>query len=343
MSFKDIKGQDRTIQVLKECMRHSRLAPGYLFLGPEGVGKNLTAKTLAKAVNCLEETFDTSTMLECNGERSRTIDSCDRCISCLKIDNNQHPDVHLISASADIDMSASCAIKIEDIRQLRKDISLKPYEGKTKVFIIDNAHNLTAEAANALLKILEEPPGDSLIILISAKSSLLFKTIISRCQTLKFYPLPRLKLEEMLKKDYGFNSNHAHFLAYFSEGRLGRALRLKDTQILNEKNRIIDDFSFLKKPSLQDPLIQNRENVRNVLNILAGWFRDMYLIKIGTPHSELINLDRRDELLRFMNRYSFANLDEILNSISDSLLLLEQNVNIKLLMSNLREDIRHDY
>ena len=318
MSFKDIKGQDKPIQILKSYIQQSRLASGYLFVGPDGIGKAFIAKTLAKAVNCQET----------------TLDSCDRCASCLKIDRNQHPDVHYLHNSE------SDAIKIEHIRHLQKDINLKPYAAEKKVFIIDNAHYLTAEASNAILKILEEPPADTLIILISSKPALLFKTIISRCKIVRFLPLKRDRLKETLKKDYGLDNDQAHFLAYFSEGRIGQALKLKDTDILREKNRIIDEFT-LNKIGLMNLSILNKEGVIRLLNILATWFRDIYLVKIGMPHLELINLDRKTQILRLMNRYSLFDLDEILNSISNSLLYLEQNINIKLLLSNLSEDISY--
>jgi len=335
MSFQDIKGQDKPIQILKEYIKHSRFTGSYLFVGEEGVGKKLVAKTLAKALNC----------------ENQTLDSCDSCVSCLKIEKGQHPDIHIIDSSATgvnleqgqrSDAAVSDSIKIEYIRQLQKDINLKPYEGKQKVFIIDNAHNLTAEASNALLKILEEPPASSLIILISAKPALLFKTIISRCKMMKFYPLQRTKLEEILKKDFHLDNNPAHYLAYSCEGRIGRALKLKDIDILREKNRIIDAFTQVRRADPDKFSIENRNNARNHLNILAGWFRDMYLIKIGTPYSGLINLDRKEELLRLMHRYTFTDLYEIFNSLSKSLLCLEQNVNIKLLLSNLREDISYE-
>ena len=388
MSFQDIKAQDKPIQILKEYIKRSRLRGSYLFVGEEGVGKKLVAKTLAKALNC----------------EGQTLDSCDNCVPCLKIEKGQHPDIHIIDGSTSsfdrlrtnpervkrvegsltinpersrriegpvspgvnlepgqrIVGQESDSIKIEHIRQLQKDINLKPYTGEKKVFIIDNAHNLTAEAQNALLKILEEPPDDSLIILISAKPALLFKTIISRCRMMKFWPLPRTKLEEILKKDFHLDNNLAHFLAYSCEGRIGQALKLKDTDILREKNRIIDAFTPLEtmdrqkkdavsltgftqvKRSGPDRLsIENRNNIRAHLNILAGWFRDMYLIKIGTPYSELINLDRKEELLRLMHRYAFTDLYEILHSLSDTLLYLERNINVKLLLANLREDISY--
>ena len=312
MSFKDIRGQDRAINILSGHIEHSRLAGTYLFIGPEGVGKKLAARTLAKAVNCLQ------------GEPY----SCDSCVSCAKIENNQHPDVHIIA-------SGDAEIKIEQVRQLQKAISLRPYEGKKKVFIIDNAHRLTPEASNALLKILEEPPGESLIILISDKRALLLKTIISRCRILRFSALGREQLQEILKKEYKLDNNTAHYLAYSSEGSLGAALGLKDTPIIVEKNRVIDKFLLSRQPGFDNLPMQNREQVRGYLNILAAWFRDMYLVKIGMPHSEIINFDRRDDLLKVMSHFSFLDLNEILDSIADSLLRLEQNINIRLLLSNL--------
>jgi DNA polymerase-3 subunit delta' len=320
MSFQNIKGQDKVIQLLQEALRQNRLASSYLFLGPEASGKKMTAITLAKAANCLENSFD----------------PCERCISCLKIEKNQHPDVHIITSLKENNLSESEAIKIEDIRQLQKDINLRPYEGKKKIFIIDNAHNLTAEASNALLKILEEPPAKSLIILISSKPALLFKTIISRCQILRFSWLSRIELERILKKDYRLNDIEAHFLAYFCEGRLGYALRLKDTDIMHQKNMIIDEFISPKTYGSEDLFIKDRQNMRRYLNILAAWFRDIYLVKIGTPHINLINLDRRNQLLRSMNRYSFGDLDVALNFISDALSYLEENINMKLVFSNLK-------
>ena len=318
MAFSQIQGQDRPIAILKGYLATKKFAGAYLFVGPQGTGKYLAAVNFAKAVNCLGD----------------GLDACDTCISCLKIEKNQHPDFHLIEAG-----DISEAIKIEAIRELKREISLKPYEGKRKVFIIDDAHKLTPEAANALLKVLEERAGESLIILVTAKPALLFKTIISRCQSIRFLPLKRPELEGILKDDYALNSSLAHFLAYAYEGRIGSALRLKDSEILREKNRIIDAFILARKVDNDTFLPQDRAQFRQCLETLTSWFRDIYLIKVGVAHSELINLDRRDELLRTMQRYSWFELEETMKFIADASLYLEQNVNLKLLLSNLKVEL----
>jgi len=320
MSFQEIKGQDRALSIIREYIGRNRLEGGYLFTGPHSVGKRLTAETLAKAVNCF----------------NKTIDSCDSCPACLKINKNEHPDVHMFGGPDNE------AIKIEHIRHLQNQISLRAYEGKKKVFIIDNAENLTPEAASALLKILEEPPANSLIILISAKPNLLFKTIISRCKTIKFHNLKRQLLESILRTDYSLDHNLAHFLAYYSEGSIGKALALKDEDVLHTKNRIIDEFLAQKKAMPDNTLFQNKEYLRRSLNILATWLRDIYLLKVGMPHAEIINLDRKEDLLRMMTRFSFINLDEAFNFISDSITYLENNINVRLLISNLRMELCKD-
>lgn len=316
MSFQDIKGQEKTIHILKEGMRNNRLNGSCLFIGPEGIGKKALAIKLAKALNCQSNSFD----------------PCEACVSCRKIEKNEHPDVHILD-------SQGGEIKIESIRELQGEINLKPYEGKKKVFIIDNAHKLNPESSNAFLKTLEEPAGESLIILVSSKPGLIFRTVVSRCQVFRFYPLKRDALRQILKSDYGLEEALAHFLAYFSEGSIGAALKMKDSDILLEKNIVVDEMTVNPKHNPEGLAKLGREGVGNRLNILASWFRDIYLIKTGLPFGELINLDRQDELLKQMNRYSFLNLDEILNSIANSLFYLERNINIRLLLANLRMTI----
>jgi len=332
MKFSDIRGHDRQIEILKEHLKYSRLSNGYLFSGPQAIGKKITALALAAAVNCYEG----------------GLEPCGVCASCLKIEKRQHPDVFLFGSEERTGpvqeelygrISGSEAIKIDDIRQLQRSIALKPYEARSKVFIIDNAHNLTPEASNAVLKVLEEPPIRTLIILVTAKPVLLFKTITSRCKVIKFYSLPRKELKDILCKEYGFAEFHAHYAAYSCGGSIGDALFLKNADILEEKNRIIDLLACKNESGFESLLVKDRRDVRVYLNILAMWFRDAYLLKAGSAQEEMINIDRKDELLKQAAHFSHSGLEAILNCICQALFQLEENVNTTLLLANLQQQI----
>jgi DNA polymerase-3 subunit delta' len=313
MAFAQIKGQDKPIARITANIRNNHIAGAYLFSGPEGIGKKLTALNFAQALNCLQNHFD----------------ACGQCVSCKKIDNNQHPDLHII------DKGSFEEIKISDIRVLQQGIALRPYEARYKVFIINDAHNLNPEAANAFLKTLEESSKNSVIILITDKPRLLFGTIISRCQTIKFSALSRSEFVAALKNMYDMDDRTLRFLSFFCEGRIGAAMQWKGIDIMAQKNRIIDLFDPKSRLSTEDSFLQDRLALRNSLNILNGWYRDLYFTKAGLNKGRIINLDRGNDLQNSAGYYSFGELEGILNGISQSMLYLEQNANVKLLLANL--------
>jgi len=316
MAFKDILGQAEAIKSLKALLNSARIPQGLLFCGQEAIGKRLTARVFAKALNCLKLKDD----------------SCDECVSCKKIDAHNHPDVRFIF----IDKEQAQNMKIEQIRQLQAQANLKAFEARKKVFIIDSAERMTEETANAFLKILEEPPQDTIFILISAQPNFLLPTIVSRCQKIRFSQMPKERLKQVLINNYALEKNLSHFLAYFSEGRIGQALRLKDHDILNQKNTIIDNF-FAKSefdPDLFD--LEDKEVLKQSLEIILTWVRDIYLLKAGLAHGELINFDRRNEILSTMPKLSILDLEVALGLLSEAALYLEQNINPKLILANVR-------
>ena len=312
MRFSDVLGHERALSIVKAHLANNRFSGAYIFSGPEGIGKKMVAKIIAQELNCLDE----------------NIRPCETCASCLKIQKEQHPDLHIIQ-------NGESQIKIEDIRDILKQASFRPYEGKAKVFIIDNAHKLNIESANSLLKVLEEPPKDVLIILITHKPQNIIKTVLSRCKVIKFSPLIRAQLENVLISNYSLDKTSAHFLAYYAEGRLGLALRLKDTPLLQEKNKIFDAFILSAKPLDRNVMGQSKEQLQVSLNILASWFRDIYLLKCGLSDKETIHSDRHSDLLKLTSRFSYKQLDDIMLALSESSLYLEKNINSKLLLHNL--------
>ncbi len=324
MSFADIQGQARPIEIIRQYLSGTFSGRGLLFSGPQGVGKKLAALNMAKAINCL----------------NNNLDPCEQCASCLKINKGQHPDVFLIDCLTPIEAEAGLAkkdsgdsrsVRIGHIRALQKHISLRPYEGKKKIFIIDEAQNMTSEASNALLKTLEAPPQDSLLILVSSKPLLLFKTVISRCQPIKFSGMQKQELRRVLQEKYGLDYNCSHFLAFYCEGCLGYALKLKADGLFFRKNDIIDGRFLVKE----------RQDLRDILNILSVWHRDIYLYKTGLAESELINYDRRQDLKKASAAQTFEHLDNVLSCISDSSLRIEQNINVKLLLANLKAALQN--
>ncbi len=219
MSFKEILGQGIPIAILKNSLKAERVAHAYLFLGEEGVGKRLAALNLAKALNC----------------EKNSVDACDCCPSCRKIERFFHPDVKWFEPDG-----LSQTIKLEHILELQREIYLKPFEGRKKVFILLEAERMNREAANAFLKTLEEPPGESILILISASSDKLLPTIKSRCQPVRFSLIPPEMVERFLRENLDCKADEARSLSLVSGGRLGEAVRLKKEGILEEKEKILD-------------------------------------------------------------------------------------------------------
>jgi len=315
VSFKDIKGQDAPISFLKRAIENNSVAHAYLFIGIDGIGKGLAANTLAKALNCEKEAQN----------------SCDKCVSCRKIDGKNHPDIFRVICD-----ETQRSIKINSIRALGERICLRPYEARRKVYIIEDAHLMTEEAANALLKTLEEPPVNSIFILTTSNISRLFQTIISRCQVVKFSPLSPEIIENILVKKFGFRRENAQFVSRLADGGINKNTVLQGEDFIIWKNRVIDEFmngSFFEERSLM--FSGSKKELQDAISVLVNWYRDILVYKNGIAENSIINFDRMKEISNLSKSLSCGDIDERLNILIDSHMAVGQNVNPKLVIGAL--------
>lgn len=315
MSFQEVVGQAAAIKILQNSLKEKRRGLSYLFHGPSGLGKAFVARQFAKGLNCQRQ-----------GE-----DCCDACAPCLKAERLEYPDLYWL------DLEDSGSIKIEQIRFLQGVINLKPFEGRVKVFVINNCQGLTEEAANCLLKVIEEPPLDSVIILITANPRSLLPTITSRCQKIKFSNLARLQVKEILERKCNLDSKQSRYLSFYLDGRLADAISLSlgGGDFLAQRDVILDKFLHSPTQGRGEDLSKDKAKAAQALSILISWFRDLLLVKVNMGEEYLINRDRFVEISKEAHRYSYPQLLSLLNSLAKDLGYLKQNVNPRLIADNL--------
>jgi DNA polymerase-3 subunit delta' len=327
MSFSSIIGQEQAIHIIKKALFANRVSHAYLFAGPEGVGKKLTALILAKALNCLEKSED----------------ACDACKSCQKIDKGNHPDVGILEADGHF-------IKIDQIRKLQKQVGYKPFEGRKKITIINDAEKLNLEAANALLKTLEEPPLDTVFILVTSNPNALLQTIISRCQSIRFGSLGAVRVEQFLVERRGIIPVNARVLASLSEGRLGKALNIDidKVRILREQCMELMNLmtpnrekSYGPSPNPRDLFrkieesIRDRDYTEELLDFLLTFYRDLLILsERGNPNS-LTNQDMIVPLEKYGAQLSSRQILKICQNIYQTKANVRRNANLQLALEEM--------
>ncbi|MCF6178364.1 MAG: DNA polymerase III subunit delta' [Geopsychrobacter sp.] len=313
MTFANIIDHERQKEILRLALQNQRLAHAYLFDGPEGVGKKLMALALARALFCEQG------------------DGCGECPACRKVDHLNHPDLHLL-------VPDGTQIKIDQVRKLQQDISLRPLEAKVKICVIDGAEALNIAAANALLKTLEEPLPGTLLILLSAKPEMLLDTIRSRCQRLRFNRLSRPRLAGILENRLGLSEQDAKVMAALSNGSFKKAFGENRDLYLNERKKLINALISLSNGSifplfeLAQKLAEDKENLTDILDIFQSFLRDLLLMLHGRPENELVNIDLRETLYAQQNNESVNGLLKKLESLDQARFHLQRNVNRQLAM-----------
>ncbi len=273
MPLKDIVGQEKAVRMLLGILRRQKVASSYLFCGEAGVGKKTVAIDFAKAVNCLSP-ISPGPQFPADGP----VDACDECESCEKINAGAHPDFLLLSPE-------ERQIRIEEIRMVDDALSYKPFEGRKKTVIVDDAETMNISAANAFLKTLEEPPEDSVIILVSSKPDLLPATIRSRCSRINFSPLPTDACMQVLSRKET-DAEKLSLEARLSMGRPGTAL---SADLMEERTWFLNLFRGMLHAEKDG--WSSRDDMERWFDHVLIFFRDLTVLKITKDPGHLINAD----------------------------------------------------
>lgn len=323
MSFKEIIGQEKAVSILKVAYRHHRLAHAYVFVGPDGVGKSTTALNFARLLVC---------------ENPKIDEPCEKCPACLKAKALNHPDIQWLSPDGQF-------IKIDSIREACRRLNLKSFESRTKVLIISQAGHLNEESSNALLKTLEEPTPDTVIILLARSLKSILPTIASRCQRVVFSSLNEEALVSILRNQYKMGEPISFYLARISGGSLGVALQCAQDELYARKNKIIDEAldsrcSLEKFMNLSAADRTERAlKINEALGVLSTWFRDLLLAKVSHDKGDFINIDRREEILAVSRRFSFFEIEERISAIAEAAVEIEHNINARISLTKLRVEL----
>jgi DNA polymerase III subunit delta' len=316
VAFGTILGQEYALALLQKALVSARLGHAYLFYGPSGVGKKLTALQFAKALVC----------------QGATAEACDRCASCHKMTTGNHPDVVVINP-------VGTSIRIEHIRAMQRQLSYKPYESQHTIVVIDGCESLTPPAANALLKTLEEPPASTLLLLLTSKKDALPLTIISRCQQIPFRPLAPPHIRAILIHQ-GIDEPTAALVAPLAEGRVDTWMQTEISQVLAKRQgayTLLQERGHTKSMPLfllARQCAGSRDQCEEILHWLTLFCRDLVMLKIAST-APLYNHDLRAELASLASSVSLEPLLDFFASLEQLRSYLALNVNAQLTFEQL--------
>ena len=330
MAFREVTGHRTVIQLISRAVRRGSLPPSLLFAGPEGVGKRTVATALAQTLNCISPSCDSG------------MDACGTCPTCCRIARGTYPDVLVIRPDE------NGAILIDEIRQAVGQAMYRPFEGRRRVIIIDEADCLVPQAQNALLKTLEEPPNSTQFVIVTARPDTLFPTVRSRCQRLSFGQLRTSDVSEVLTRDHGYDENAAHEAAESGGGSVGRALLLASGELTGAHEaavRLLEVIASARDPKkrldgAKELLVgksaqsrrgaDQRQELERRLRALASVLRDVTLVTSGANEAECANIDLRDRLESTMRTFTPARGLEAFGVVDEALRAVERNAGLRL-------------
>jgi DNA polymerase-3 subunit delta' len=337
MPFRDVVGHVRLIDLLSRSVAGSTLPPSLLFAGSAGVGKHLTALAVAQALNCTNITKSSGLTKGLGLRAEGSIDACGVCAACARIARGVHPDV-LFVAPGD-----SGAIKIDQVRDIVDRAQYRPFEGRRRVVVIDEADALVHPAQNALLKTLEEPTPSSVFILVTSRPDMLLPTVLSRCPQLRFRPLSAADVASALMAR-GRSEAEARAVAATADGSLGRALQTSAGDLVEARDlaqRVLAQAAAQDDPARRIDVakelltkatggVSERDQLAIHLRAMAVLLRDVEVLATGADDRALANADVRPALERLTNTYRGARGTQAFAAVDRALFALQRNAGVKL-------------
>lgn len=326
-AFKDVIGHESIIGHFKSSIEQGKVAHAYLIHGEKGTGKKLLAGLFAKTLQCV----------------AGGTDPCGSCRSCIQSDTGNQPDIIWVTHEK------PTVISVDDIReQVNKNIIVRPYSSRYKIYIIPQGELMNPQAQNALLKTLEEPPEYAVILLLTNNIDKMLPTIISRCITLNLRPVGELDMMEYLSR-IGIPATKAKFCVGFAFGNLGKAVRLATSEEYNEiKYDCVHILKNVNKMEIYDfteavkKMTKYKLDIYDYIDLMMMWYRDILMLKVSGSPDKLLFKEEYSTLKQQANYISFEGIENVLEAMDKVKIRLEANVNFDIAMELLLLSIKEN-
>ncbi len=331
--FEELPDQNRPVRLLTSALRSGNIAHAYLFTGPEGVGKRNAAKTFAMACSCRGAEYSGQEGRTRKNARGRPhVNPCFRCRTCRKMLADSHPDLHWIESRGE-------TIRVDQIRELCRLLYMKPYEAEKRIAVIAGAEKLNPEAGNTLLKILEEPPENTIFILTAPQASDLLETILSRCRHIRFNPVSAESIRRWLEEHYEVSAAEASVIASMAGGSISRAESMTEKDWITRRNWLIETLKELDSQPVNcrlafaEALARDASRLGSALGIMKSWYRDLAVYNLNP--GLLINQDLEDEIAGLSGRFPLQAALDAVGSIEEAEAGIQANANPRLTVDRL--------